>query len=471
MSPVSDAFDFVILGAGPAGQKAALAAAQAGCSTLLLDRNAQVGGECVHRGTIPSKTLRESAVYFSGLRRRASDIVGTQLGPHTLVRNLMQRLEQVEHANEGYLRRQLESSGVTLWQGRGRFASPHEIDVTLVSGGTRRVRAEHVVLATGSRPRAPADVPVDHENVLDSDSILSLIYLPSSLVVLGAGVIASEFATIFQSLGTRVTMVDKGPRPLGFLDPEIADAFVARFEAAGGRFLGGTKHRSVAFDGVSSCLVTLENGEMLHADKVFVALGRTASVAGLNLEAAGLVVNERGVLPVDADCRTQVAHIFAAGDVIGPPALAASSMEQGRRAVRAALGQALGSPASSIPAGIYTIPEIATVGISEAEARAKHGGCIVGRARFDEIARGHINGETEGLLKLVCDPTGTQLLGASILGEGATELIHLAQLVLVGNARVDAFVENVFNFPTFAEAYRVAALDAASQRARLRAVG
>jgi NAD(P) transhydrogenase len=471
MNLVRDPFDFIVLGGGPAGHKAAVQGAKAGKRVLLVERDARIGGECVHRGTIPSKTLRESAVYFAGLRRRAAALAPHDANDPVLVTSLMRRLDSVEQAHERYLENQLVRNQVTLRQGRAAFVSAHEIEITDVHGNRERVQGDTIVIATGSRPRAPADVPLDHERILDSDSILSLIYLPKSMVVLGAGVIASEFATIFQSLGCEVVMVDKSERLLGFLDPEISERFVARFTKDGGTFIGGARHESVACDPVGGVRVQLSNGRTLEAERVLVALGRTASVRGLNLEAAGLAVNERGFISVDANGMTSTRNVYAVGDVVGPPALATSSMDQGRRAVRHALGLETSAASSTIPAGIYTIPEIASVGLTENEVVKRHGMAVVGRARFDEIARGHINGETDGMLKLVCDPEGKKLLGAHIIGEGATELVHLAQLAMVAGLEVEAFVDNIFNFPTLAEAYRVAALDVAGQRARLRAVG
>ncbi len=469
MNPVPETFDVVIIGGGPAGHKAAVQAAKAGQRTLLIEREARIGGECVHRGTIPSKTLRESAVYFSGLRRRAAHIAKDALGKQVLVQSLMQRLDKVEHAQESFLEDQLVRNGIEVRQGHARFVSDHELEIATANGNKQVVRAEIILIATGSRPRAPADIEIDHDRVLDSDSILSLIYLPQSLVVLGAGVIACEFATIFLSLGVQVTMIDKAPRPLGFLDPELAERFVLRFERDGGKFIGSTSHTRVTSEPLGGVEVTLADGQVLRAERALVALGRTASVASLNLSAAGLALNERGFIGIDASGRTSVPHILAAGDVIGPPGLATSSMEQGRRAIRHALGLDLGVAAPVLPVGIYTIPEIASVGLTEAEAIKRYGRAVVGRARFDEIARGHINGETDGLLKLVCDERGRKIVGAHVIGEGATELIHLAQLAIVTGLEADAFVDNVFNFPTLAEAYRVAALDVVGRRARLQA--
>jgi NAD(P) transhydrogenase len=452
-------FDMVVLGGGPAGTQAAQHAAQRGRRVLLVDRHAEVGGECVHHGTIPSKTLRESAVYLAGLRQRSPELLRDDIGPGMLVRALMRRLDGVHRAYSHTRTVDLSRCGVEHQQGRARFLAPHELEIRLIDGARRVVHTDFVVIATGSRPRQPTEIPIDHERVLDSDSILRLIYLPRSLCVLGAGVIACEFASVFQALGVEVTLVDKGDRPLGFLDRELTDVFMHAFERDGGRFVGGKKPIGVGFDDPSRVTVRLEDGCEVAAEKVLVALGRTATLAGLDLARAGLVTTERGFLAVDRDGRTNAPHVFAAGDVVGPPALAAWSMEQGRRAALAAFDLDVPSGRSAIPIGIYTVPEIASIGLDEAAARERHGAVVVGRASFAELARGRINGTTDGLLKLVAAGDG-RLLGAQVAGEGATELIHLAQVALMGGLGLDAFVDNVFNFPTLAEAYRVAAIDA-----------
>lgn len=461
--PARDCYELVVIGAGPAGHNAAIEAARHGRSVLLVDRDSSPGGECVHRGTIPSKTLRESALYLAGLKQRAVGLAAQELGSDIKVASLMKRLEQVLGAHENFIRRQINSAGIELQRGRARFLSPGELEITLPQGGTRRVRARRILLATGSRPRQAPEMNLDHENILDSDSILSLIYLPRSLAVLGAGVIACEFATIFQALGVQVTLIDKAARPLSFLDAELTTRFVAAFERMGGRFIGSVKPTGCRFDGISQTITTLEDGRVICAEKTLVALGRIASVQGLALERAGLALGERGTLKVDACGQSAVPHIYAAGDLIGPPALAASSMEQGRRAARHALGLPLADAAGTIPVGIYTIPELASVGLSEEQAIERHGSVLVGRADFSELARGQICGDTEGLLKLHVEPQQGRIVGAQVIGEGATELIHLAQLAIAAGSSVELFVEQVFNFPTMAEAYRVAALDVLEQ--------
>ncbi len=462
------AFDVVVIGSGPAGQKAAVQAAKAGKSVLVVEEERHVGGACVHKGTIPSKTLRETAMVLASFAGRTGNVVDVKLQDHLRLESLMTRKEEVIRGHQEYLSAQLARNDVTQWHGRGRFVAPHEIEVRAVKGGARVARGELVVLATGSRPRVPTDLTVDHEHVLDSDSILGMAYLPASLVVLGGGVIASEYASIFASLGVRVTMVDAGARPCGFLDPELVERFVGSFGRAGGEFLGGARPARVEWDGIGEVVTTLTSGRELRSEKVLFALGRVAKLDGLGLEAAGLAPNARGLLDVDAHCRTKVPHIYAVGDVIGAPALASTSMEQGRRAMCHALGLPEPQAPGTIPLAVYTIPEMSSVGLSEADAIAKDGGALVGRAQFHEVARGQIAAIKDGLLKLVADRDGRRVLGVQIVGEGAAELVHLGQMALLAGADVDVFIDNIYNFPTLAEAYRVAALQVAALRSRAR---
>jgi len=300
---------------------------------------------------------------------------------------------------------------------------------------------------------------VDHEHIYDSDSILSMIYIPESLTVLGGGVIACEYASILAVLGCRVTVVDRAERPLGFMEPELCERFVATLERFGGRFIGGASADTLAWDGVSRVHCQLNNGTTLESEKVLFALGRVANVERLGIDNTGIQTTPRGLIEVDEHYRTAVPHIYAVGDVIGPPALASTSMEQGRQAVCHALGLPMGRLARTIPVGIYTIPEMASVGMTEAAVREEYGGAVAGFARFEEIARGQISGVQDGLLKLVVDPVERLIHGVHIVGEGAAELIHIGQMAVLKDMRVDELVENIFNFPTLAEAYRVAALD------------
>ena len=449
--------DVLVIGSGPAGQQAAICARRAGRRAVVVEKDATVGGACVHSGTIPSKTLRETAVYIAGLPRRTGGKIEATLDARTCLQSLMSRLEQVVASHTDSIAATMAREGIEVIRGRASFTSPHSVQVLQVRGRTQEISADYIVIASGSRPRAPGNVPVDHDNVLDSDSLLAMVYLPQSLTVLGGGVIASEYASIFASLGVAVTMVDKAPRPLAFLDNELSELFVQRFNAYPNcRYLGSQEIVEVKWDGLAAVDTRLKTGEVVRGEKVLCALGRVANLEHLRVDVAGLAANARGVLDVDEHGRTQVPHIYAAGDVAGPPALASSAFAQGRRAVCHALGLVEGASAALVPTGIYTVPEMASVGLTEAQARDKHGDIRVGRASFAEVARGHISAGTDGMLKLIVDGDH-RLVGAHVLGEGATELIHLAQMAMVSNASIDVFVDNVFNFPTLAEAYRVAA--------------
>ena len=467
----TEAWDVVVIGSGPAGQKAAVQAAKAGKRVCVVERELGVGGACVHRGTIPSKTLRETALHMTELRRRLGAHVKVEIPPDLQLASLMDRVQSVVSAHVDYQTRQLRRNGIEQLHGRARFVDAHTVAVDAIHGRSRLLRGELIVIATGSRPRSPEGVPIDHEYVYDSDSILGMAYLPRSLTVLGSGVIASEYATIFAALGVQVTMIDRAERPLSFLDREILDRFVESFEAHPGCvFVGKSRVSSVAWNGVDAVVTTLDNGWEVKSERLLCALGRVANIEDLAIERAGLHVSDRGYLPVDADCRTRVQHIFAIGDVIGPPSLASAAMEQGRRAMRAALHLPVSDGHDLIPVGIYTLPEIASVGIAEAEAKTAGREILVGRARFAELARGQISGTQDGLLKLVVDADSKRLLGCQIVGEGATELVHLAQIAMMTNSDVTLFVEKIFNFPTLAEAYRVAALEIAGQLAARSAV-
>lgn len=459
MSSVED-WDAVVVGSGPAGQKAAIQAAKAGRSVCVIERDQGVGGACVHRGTIPSKTLRETVAHLIGFRSRIGHHVDIEIPPDLRLASLMDRMESVVTAHVAYMSQQMGRNDIEQIHGRASFLDAHTIAVESIYGDQRLLRGEFIIIATGSRPRTPGDIPVDHDHVLDSDSILSMAYLPKSLCVLGGGVIASEYATIFAGLGVEVTMVDRAERPLSFLDHEILDSFVEAFEAHPGcTYVGGARAKSVRWDGVENVVTVLDNGWQIKSEKLLFALGRVANIEGLCIESAGLATSDRGHIPVDADCRTAVPHIFACGDVIGPPALASAAMEQGRRAMRVALGLPSGAGAETIPAGIYTIPEISSIGIDEKQANEQFGSCYVGRSKFAELARGQIANVPEGMLKLVAEPESLRVVGCQIIGEGATELIHLAQMAMHNANDVHVFVESIFNFPTMAEAYRVAALD------------
>lgn len=460
-------WEVLVIGSGPAGQKAAIQSAKVGKRVAIVERDRHVGGACVHTGTIPSKALRQHA-----LRQRVHRVDLSE----SPIKYLLDGVGATVAAHDAYMAAQLERNHVTLLRGRASFVAhqarandegAHEIRMERVDGSSSTLRAPIVIIASGSRPRSPAHLQIDHAHVLDSDSILSLAYLPRSLLVIGGGVIASEYAAMFAALGCKVTQADQLDRPLAFLDPELTAFYLDELRSHGGEYLPRAQAQAVRWDGVSQVHGEFKDGRTISAEKVLVALGRRANVDGLNLEAAGILLTDGGHVRVDEYLQTSAPGVYAAGDVIGPPSLASVSMEQGRRAASHALGLLVTSdPVSRLPSGVYTIPEIATVGLDEHGARRHFGGALVGRSRFEEVARGQIDGSQRGLLKLIADPGGRRVVGVQIAGDGATELVHIGQLGLAAEMEVDAYVENVFNFPTMAEAYRIAALDIVRQRGR-----
>ena len=453
----------LVIGSGPAGQKAAIQAAKVGKSVALIEMTRELGGCCVQRGTIPSKTLRENALRVKNMRSIA-ELSNFKLAEHTELATLIDRLDEVLAAHDHYMRRQLQRNQIQIIHGRARFISPTQVEIEKVRGDTLKLNSEHIVIATGSFPRQPANIDIDHEHLFDSDSILSMLYLPKSLIVLGGGVIASEYASIFQALGVAVTMIDKYPTPLGFLDEDLTEKFVEDFIAMGGTWEGNRHVTRAHWNGCDAVVVECQDGSTFSADKLLCAAGRMANVEHLAIENAGLSTNDAGLISVDERLCTSVPTIYAAGDVIGPPSLASASMEQGRRASRNAYKLKTGDMQKLLPSGIYSIPELSAVGLSEKQARAEHNDIIVGRADFSEIARGQISGIQNGMLKIICDAQGEYVLGVQIVGEGATELIHIGQMAIVNKATVDIFVDCIFNFPTLAEAYRVAALEVIGAR-------
>nr|WP_313556369.1 Si-specific NAD(P)(+) transhydrogenase [Teredinibacter franksiae] len=466
MSETNTNYDMLIVGSGPAGQKAAVQAKRSGARVALIEKTRELGGSCVHRGTIPSKTLRENALRVKNMRLNAA-LANFELAEDVELATLINRLNDVLLAHDTYMRRQLERNGVEMIHGRARFLSANQMEVTSVKAEKQILESKNIIIASGSYPRHPDNIPIDHEYLFDSDSILSMMYLPKSLTVLGGGVIASEYASIFQALGVKVTMIDKYPRPLGFLDDDLTETFINGFKHMGGTWMGETKIAKAYWNGFDAVVVETENGKQIHSEKLLCAAGRIAHVKELEIANAGLELNQYGLISVDENLRTAVPSIYAAGDVIGPPSLASASMEQGRRAACNAMGVASGVMHNIIPVGIYSIPELSSIGISETKARELHGDVLVGVAKFDEIARGQISGTQDGMLKIVSDPNGEKILGVMIVGEGATELIHIGQMALLANADIDIFVESIFNFPTLAEAYRAAALEIVHQRKKL----
>lgn len=467
-------FDVIVIGSGPSGQKAAVQCAKAGQRAVILERDREVGGACVHQGTIPSKSLREQA-----LRRATAAQLGAQSAVPPLPVNvtdiamseLLGSVGDIVAAHDRYMSAQLARNGIQTMRGRARFLEPRCIALQAIDGTVQQLTAPRIIICSGSRPRAPEGIPVDHEHVLDSDSLLSMAWLPRSLLVLGGGVIACEYASTFATLGCLVLQADRTARPLTFMDSELVDYYLQYLGTHGGEFLPEARIKSLHYDAArGKVLSEFADGRVIETDKAFVALGRVANIEQLDLQAAGVALTPAGHVAVDENLQTSVQGIYAAGDVIGPPALASAAMEQGRRAACHALGIPLLSDALveiPLPSGVYTIPEMSTVGLDETAARQRHGEIIVGRARFGEIARGQISGAPRGMLKLIADGYGRQVLGIQVVGDHATELVHIGQMALIAALDVDAFVDTVFNFPTLAEAYRVAALDVVRQRQAL----
>jgi NAD(P) transhydrogenase len=457
-------FDLICLGSGPAGQKAAIQAAKAGFKAAVVELDSHVGGNCLLTGTIPSKALREQALRFSRIQRHAS-AMAVELNGRAPLSALLSGVEDVVAAQDRYLRDQLSRNHVKLFRGRGRLREAGIVSIEGLDGSSVELQGFRVLIATGSRPRHVGEVPVDHERILDSDSILTLGYLPQSMLVLGSGVIACEYASIFAALGTSVTLVDKAPEPLGFLDFELRSSFLRAFVAAGGAYHGNVEVRGAAFDGFAGVEVKLADGGILRAEIVLAAMGRIANIEGLGLDLIGVAMTPRGHVQVNEQFATNVTGVYAAGDVIGPPALACAAADQGRQAARAALGLPSSGLADLIPTGVYTIPEIACVGLTPSEAHRRKVDIIVGSADFAEVARAHIAGHEVGLLQLICERDSLRVLGVQIVGEGATELVHLGQSAIASSATANFFIEQVFNFPTMTEGYRIAAFDAIKQQA------
>lgn len=462
---IDEEFDLIVIGSGPGGQKAAIQGANAGLKVALVERERQVGGTCVHHGTIPSKTLREAALTITTVRRNA-DVFDFKLKDNMEVSTLMRRLDMVLSSYTDFIAEYVNSQGVSYFHGRAALEDANTVSLTTLKGSKSYLKTKYVVIATGSKPRTPPDIEVDHENILDSDSILSMIYLPRSLTVVGGGVIASEYASIFSLLGVKVTMFDRTPRPLMFMEPECTTKFLNHFTENGGEYIGETQYESIQWDSVSQVITKLDNGTEISSDKMLVAQGRIANTDGLGLDNLGIEFGRNGTIPVDDNYQTSVENIYAVGDVIGPPSLASVSMEQGRRAICHALGVDPGSKFELVPIGIYSVPEISSVGLSEEAAREEYGDdIIIGRASFDEVARGQIAGIKDGLLKMIVHSKTLKILGVHIVAEGATDLIHVGEMAIINNNDVRIFLENVMNFPTLGEAYRIAALNIVTKHA------
>src|SRR5262245_979709 len=459
-------FDLLCVGSGPAGQRAAVQAAKTGKRAAIVEKRSVVGGVCVETGTIPSKTLREAVLFFAGVAGRTAGNSPVRLEGRPAAEHLLARVNEVVQRECEVMEAQLRRNDVVVIRGEGSFIDPHTVHID-GAGGPRSVTAANIVIAVGTRPASPPGAPVDDEVVVTSDRLRYLPRLPRIMTVVGAGVIGIEYASMFAALGIAVTVVEQRARPLEFLDHEIMDELIHQMRKRNVIFrLGETVERVGIVEGPPRrTILLLESGKRLVSDLVLYAAGRQGATDRLNLEAAGLEADTRGRITVDGQFRTRVPHIFAAGDVIGYPSLAATSSEQGRLAACHALGFPVGPMAEHFPIGIYSVPEISMVGAPEHELTARHVPYEVGVARYREIARGQILGDESGLFKMLFHRDDRRLLGAHAIGTDATELIHIGQAVLGLGGGLDYFLETVFNYPTFAECYKVAALNAANKLA------
>jgi NAD(P) transhydrogenase len=448
--------DLLVIGSGPAGQKAAIQAAKLGGRVAVVERQ-ELGGVSVNRGTIPSKTLREAIVYLTGLSQRAAYGQSYRVKDEITVEDLRLRTNQVIEREVDVVRDQLMRNHVQVVHGSARFLDSHTVAVS--GNEERRLTAERIVIATGTRPAHPPAVEFDGRTILDSDGLLVMDRVPLSVVVVGAGVIGIEYASMFAALGAKVTVVEKQARLLDFCDAQIVEGLQYHLRDLGVVFRLGEEVTAVERH-ADGALTQLASGKRVASEVVLYAAGRQGETDDLDLEQAGLEADERGRIAVGPDYRTAVEHIFAAGDVVGWPALAATAMEQGRLASAYAFGEVAASMSELVPIGIYTIPEISYVGRTEEELTEAAVPYEVGISRYRELARGQILGDMYGMLKLLVSPEDRTILGVHVLGTNATEVVHIGQTVMGFNGTIDYLVGAVFNYPTLAESYKVAALDA-----------
>ena len=464
---MSDSFDYdlVCIGSGPAGQRAAVQAAKLGRRVALIERRGTLGGMCVDSGTIPSKTFREAVMWLAASSAAASAASTT----HTPQRRptsaeLLARVDEVRSREASIISKQLTRNGVDVFCGEASFIDPHRVRIAS-AGQARDISSATILIATGTAAVPPAGIAPDGESIMTSDDIGSMQRLPRSLAVVGAGVIGIEYASMFAALGIDVTVVDRRDRPLEFIDAEIVDELLHQMRKQNVHFrFGEAVDRLEISEGPPRrAVLLLESGKRIVADMALFSVGRVGATGTLGLENVGLTADDRGRVKVDDQFRTIVPNIFAAGDVIGYPSLAATSSEQGRLAACHALGVPAAAMAPHFPIGIYAVPEISMVGATEHELTKAKVPYEVGIARYREIARGQILGDDSGFFKMLFHRDDRRLLGVHIIGTGATELIHIGQAVLALGGGLDYFLSTVFNYPTLAECYKVAALNAANK--------
>lgn len=450
--------DLAVVGSGPGGQKAAIQGAKLGKEVVIVDKGPFLGGACLNSGTIPSKTLREAIVDLTGFHVRS--FYGKDHGSSSIsISDLNYRLNKVLDQQRKVIARQFRKNNIQFIQGLATFDDSKILYVKdPETGSDYQIEAEVFIVATGSKPRNPIHVPFDEQVILDSTRLLQIESVPKELIVLGGGIVGSEYASFFAALGTKVIVVDQKEHMLPLLDSEIGIHLQTELADIGMTFIGNVKPEKI-YRQEDRAVVELSDGRKVDGDALLYALGRVANVDSLAIAQAGIRIDDRGFIPVNAHFQTEIENIYAVGDVIGSPGLASTSMEQGRLAARHAFGSEVHAFPDFYPVGIYTIPEISICGKTEDELQRLEIPYEVGRAYYYELARGHISGSKNGLFKLLFHKRTLEILGVHIIGRGATEVIHIGQVAMSFQARIDYFIDQVFNYPTFAEGYRVAALN------------
>jgi NAD(P) transhydrogenase len=465
-------YDLVVIGSGPAGEKGAAQAAYFGKKAALVEAAAALGGAAANTGTLPSKTLRETALYLSGFRQRGLHGVTISMADHVTARDFLFHQQNVTGTERARIQTNLERHKIDRYQGFGSFTDAHTVSVTPDGGPAVTLTADFFLLATGSRPHRPANFPFQDPRVYDSDTILGIRDIPPTMLIAGGGVIGCEYACLFQTLGVQVTLVEGRDRLLQFLDSEISQALAASMSKMGIRLLLNETIESVEVGAVLGTLlnVKLKSGKTAGVDTLLAAAGRSGNTAGMNLEAIGVTPGSRGQLDVNAHYQTSVPHVYAAGDVIGFPALASTSMEQARVAMVHAFDLKYKTAVAPIlPYGIYTIPECSVAGETEESLQKANIPYVAGRARYADNPRGQIIGDRDGFLKLLFREDDMRLLGVSVIGEQATELVHVGLTAILQEATAELFIQTCFNYPTLSELYKYATYDALGARAKRRA--
>jgi NAD(P) transhydrogenase len=452
-------YDLAVIGSGPAGQKGAIAAAKLRKRVAVIDRRRMIGGVCVHTGTIPSKSVREAILHLTGFTERTFYGRDYSRKENISVLDLGFRVSSIVERETQVIRDQLKRNGVAIFEGDARFLDPHLLEIQ-GDDGPMTLRAEQILIACGTRPAHAPDIPFDGQRIVDTDQVYSMPRMPQRVIVVGAGVVGLEYSSFLAALGVKVTLIDQRPNILDFVDKEILEALSYCLRRLGTTFRLGEKVTAVGIQSERDrVFAELESGKRVEADGLLYAVGRQANGDLLNLPAAGLQADSRGKIEVNRDFQTAVPHIYAAGDVTGFPALASTSMEQGRRASAHMFGAPMSQAAELFPFGIYTIPEISMVGQTEEQLTAAKIPYEVGIAKYAELAKSMMIGDETGLLKLLFHRKSLKLLGVHIIGERATEIIHVGQAVLFFGGTIEYFRDTVFNYPTLAEGYKVAAFD------------